>query len=207
MRSEISAAEAAQIYAISPSDFQLRLSRNGNHLPLILKSLDRVATGHLSSNELSVILGVSVRQCNALIKSWNVTRPAKCLPEYLVERTASKVKWEIRKKYAIDYIAGGASIADSAANAGVSTRQMRRWVSELLARHASKTHVVAFSDLRAISPTKRRRLADQVEVREGLDRDKQAAVREIVSGERLLRDVATERVLNNNIVKGRSGVA
>jgi hypothetical protein len=205
-KGEITEAEAAQLYGLTAPEFHLRLTRNGDRLPLILKSLDRVAKGELNTVQLSEILGVTTRQCNVLIKSWNVSRPVKELPDYLVDRTVSKVKWEIRKNFAIEFISGGATLDEASEHAGVTTRQMRRWVSQLLLKHSAKTHVEAFSDLKDLYPAKRRHLADQIEELEGLDGAKQAVLREVVMGEKALREVATERVLNKHAVKGRSNV-
>jgi transposase len=147
--------------------------------------LDKIQDGKITRNEASVALGITNRQVNHLMQTWRVQRP---IANYFFEHVAAQIKWEIRKKYAIEFVAGTCTVEEAAENAQVSARQMRRWVSELLQKHFG----MVWKDLRTLSDSKRRRLADEIETAEGLELAKQNVIRSITVGETTLNDVAAE---------------
>jgi len=147
---EITFEEAAEALGINPTSLKFRVTRWGHRLTLLLATLDRIKKDEITRTEASEVLGVTTRQVNHLMTTWKVDRPIK---DYLIERATAKVKWEVRKKFAIDYIAGTLDLDKAAAAAGVSVRQMRRWVSELLIKHFE----MPFKDLKEVAwPTRSR---------------------------------------------------
>jgi hypothetical protein len=189
IRSEISHDEAAEQFGITPRDLKFRLTKYGKRMPRVLKTLDKIQEDRMDRTTAAETLGVSLRQVNNLMESWGVQRPLK---EYLVDRAVSEVKWEIRKKFAIEYISGSCTIEEAAENAGVSTRQIRRWVSELLAKH----YEIVFKDLKHIPLSRLRRMADEIEEKEGLEVAKQNVLREVLKGETAIEEVALQRVMS-----------
>lgn len=185
---EITHEEAAKAFNISARDLKFRLNKWGPRLPLLLSGLDRIRSDSMSRSEAAEVLQVSPRQINHLMQTWSVERPVK---EYLIERTASKVKWEVRKKFAIDYIAGRLDLEKAAEAAGVSDRQMRRWVSELLMKHFD----MPFKDLRLVTDRRRTRLAEEIETAEGIEEAKQQVANAIADGEIDLKKAALTRIL------------
>lgn len=194
---QLTEEEVAKVLGFTPTTFKLRCAKWGHRLPLLLATLDKIRRDEISRDEAAETLNVSVRNVNALMKSWNVSRP---LRNYIVDRTASKVKWEIRKKFAIEYIADQCTIEEAAENAGVSTRQIRRWVSELLDKHFG----MVFKDLAQVASHKRKRLADDIEVAEGLELAKQNVLNQIVKGQKTVREEALDRVLARRTIRGRT---
>ena len=186
---DISFEEAAEAFGIAPRDLKFRSTRWNHRLPLLLAMLDRIRKDEISRDDAAAVLGVTTRQINHLMNTWKVERPVK---EYLIERATAKVKWEVRKKFAIDYIAGTLDLDKAAEAAGVSVRQMRRWVSELLIKHFE----MPFKDLKQVSMNRRTRLANEVEVAEGLEREKLRVADAISTGDRTLKEEAVERVLH-----------
>lgn len=98
---------------------------------------------------------------------------------YLLTMASSKVKWEVIKNYAIEVIADSMTAEQAALAADVSTRQLRRWVAQLLDTHLG----IVSRDLRAMPLAKRRRLADQIEESEGLSAAAQAVAKAGAAGE------------------------
>ena len=186
---EITFEEAAEALGINPTSLKFRVTRWGHRLPLLLATLDRIKKDEITRTEASEVLGVTTRQVNHLMTTWKVDRPVK---DYLIERATAKVKWEVRKKFAIDYIAGTLDLDKAAAAAGVSVRQMRHWVSELLIKHFE----MPFKDLKEVSMNRRSRLANEVELAEGLEREKLRVADAISAGDRTMKDEAIERVLH-----------
>lgn len=180
--------EASSALGVEPQVLKARLTRWGNRLPRLIRTLDSIREDKITRDEAAAKLGVSVRQVNNLMISWEVKRPLK---DYLVTREASKVKWEIRKKCAIDYISGVTSLIDASEEAEVSDRQMRRWVSDLLKKHYEMT----YKELNGLSLTKRKRLAEEVETAEGLELEKQQALRDVTTGVKSIRETALARVM------------
>lgn len=185
---EITEEDAAKALDLTITSFRSRCTKLGHRLPLVFSVLDKIRADKITRDEAAAALGVSVRQVNKLSESWAVKRPMK---EYVINRTASKVKCEIRKKYAIDFIAGGMEIKDAAERAEVSDRQMRRWVSELLNKHFQ----IVWKDLNHIALNRRRRMAEEIENAEGLELAKQNVINSISRGDKSLEEEAIERVV------------
>lgn len=195
----ITEIEAAQAFGMTVKQLRFQITRQGNRLPLILKTLDAISQDKMSRQEAAELLQVSVRQVNHLQGTWKVDRPIK---EYLIHKAAARVKWEIRKKYASDFISGSSSLEEASELAGVSTRQMRRWVAELLEKH----YQMPFVDLKLVSLPRRRRMADEIDEAEGLETAKQNVLAEVAKGARALQEVALERVKSRHSQRGRSNV-
>ncbi len=196
-RGEISIDQAQDILGVT--DLRIRMRQWGLRLPLLLATLDKLRSRQISREEAAEALNLGVREINYLMSSWKVQRD---LPAYLVSREASQVKWEVRKKHAIDFIGSagsGEDLTEAAEGAGCSVRQMRRWVSELLERHVS----MQWKDLQAMDARKRRRLAVGIEKDEQLDYARQQAIRAISEGKKAIPEVALDRVLAKRVVGDR----
>lgn len=187
-KKEITTEQAALSLGVTEKSMKIRAKKWGHKLPLLLATLDKIKSDTITREEAATTLNVSSRQVNMLQKSWNVSRPIKT---YLVEKARSEIKWEIRKKYAIDYVSGGVEIAEAAERAGVSTRQMRRWVSELLKKHE---HGMEWKDLATLSEFRRRRLADEMDEAENLEMTKQDTLKLISNGRMEIGEEALKRV-------------
>lgn len=185
---KITPAEAAQALGVPEHGMQVRISKWGHRFPLMLATLDKIADDKISREDAAEVLDVGVRQVNALMKSWKIERPVKA---YLVDRMETQVKWEIRKKYALEYIADQSTIEDAAESANCSDRQMRRWVAELIYKH----YGMEFKDLKTLTGTKRRRLADDMERAEGIELAKAQVLKTIADGKKSIQEEALDRVL------------
>lgn len=193
----IDLASAAVTFNISEKDLKFRISRHGNRLPNVLMVMDKIENSALSRSEAAAELEISDRHVNQLMNTWQVKKP---LREYLVTRTASQVKWELRKKFAIEYIGDDCDLEAAAEGAGVSTRQMRRWVSDLLYKHFE----MPFKDLKLVTRMRRQRLADEVEVAEGIELAKRNVLDTIAQGEKTIEQEAVDRVMARRSSKGRN---
>lgn len=187
-RGEITIEEAATAMGMSVRNLKFRQTKWGHRLILVMSTLDRIRSDKITRDEAAQVLGITARAVNHLMNNWKVTRPLK---QYLFERERAQVKWEVRKKFAIDYIAGSRELEDAADDAKVSPRQMRRWVSELLEKH----YDMPFKDLKLVSNHRRLRLAEEIERSEGLEDAKQRVVDSIAEGKAYVQDVAVDRVL------------
>lgn len=196
---EITAQQAADALGVSPLSFKVRCARWGHRLPLMLSVLDKITMGTITRTEAAEALEVTDRQVNKLSESWKVMRP---ISARIIHRATSKVKWEIRKKYAIDFIAAASTIEDASERAGVSTRQMRRWVSDLLQHH----YEMVWKDLDKVPTNRRRRLAEDIETAEGLELAKQNVINAISRGEKNLEEEAMQRVMARRENKRRVDV-
>jgi len=76
---------------------------------------------------------------------------------------------------------------------------MRRWVSDLLKKHYDMT----FKDLKTLSTTRRRRLADEIETAENLELSKQQVLKSIADGKLSIQEEALNRVLSKRVVQNR----
>lgn len=188
IQEKITLEEAAEKLNLSETDLKFRITRYGKKLPIVLKTLDRIRDDEITRDQACNILKISPRQVNNLMLTWQAPRPLK---QYLIDKAVSVVKWEIRKKYAVEFIAGTCTIEEAAENSEVSERQIRRWVIDLLKRHFQMT----FKDLKEVTLARRRRLADEIEEAEGLEVSKINVLNEVSRGERAIEDVALERVL------------
>lgn len=185
---EVTHEEAAHALNLTSKDLKFRMTKYGSRLPMVLEVLDKIRSDQMLRPQAAETLGVSVRQVNHLMNTWQVHRPLK---EYLVDRAAAKLKWEVRKKFAIDYIAGRLDLDKAAEAAGCSDRQMRRWVSELLIKHFD----MPFKDLKLVAERRRLRLAQEIETAEGIEEAKQHLVEAISDGAIDIKMAARERVL------------
>ena len=185
---KITLEEAARVWGATPGGLKTRLTRRGHKMPLVLGVLDKIAEDKISRDEAAEVLGVSPREVNDLMNRWSIKRPLK---EYRVDREAAQVKWEVRKMYSIDYIAGRMTLEQASEAAGVSDRQMRRWVSTMLKEHFGAT----FMDLRYMPLIKRQRLASEIEDAERLVRERKNVLKAVADGRKSVRELALDRVL------------
>ena len=187
-RHEITEEEAAEALDMSLKTLRFHIRRHGHRLPLILIVMDKLAENQITRDEAATLLGVSVRQINMYERTWKITKPLK---PYLFSRERAQVKWELRKRFAIEYIAGTMSLDDAADKAEVSDRQMRRWISELLDRH----YGMVWGDLNVIDEAKRRRIADEIQQKEQLEYEKTRTLDNIASGRKDIGDYVLDRML------------
>lgn len=189
VQGKLSDEQVAEAFQISVKVWKFKVTRYGKTMGITLKTLDRIAEDQITREEASKILGVTPRAVNLLMETWGVKRPLK---EYLIKRSETEIKWEIRKKGAIEYIAGTATLEEAAEIAMCTDRQMRRWITELLHRHLE----MPFKDLKLLSARKRKQVADEIEEAEGLEMDKINAINEVSRGSKQIRDLALERVVS-----------
>lgn len=108
----------------------------------------------------------------------------------LIRMRIADIKWEIHKKWAVEYIAGTASIDEVSERSGLSTRMMRRWVAKLLAKHFG----MVWKDLKALPLHRRKRLAAEIETAEGLEYTKQAVAVAVARGDTTVEEEAIKQV-------------
>lgn len=184
---QVTQAQAAVALDISEKQLKLRMAQWGHKLPMLFATLDKIAEKTISTKEAAEVMGTTDRNMRALISRWKVTKPPS---EYLVENARAEVKWEIRKKFAIDFISSSMTIEEAADGAEVSIRQMRRWVAALLKKHYAMTT----RELTSLPPLRRKRLADEMEEAERLDLAKQNVLKAISDGRKPIEEEALERV-------------
>lgn len=194
-KGEITQEEAASTLGMTLKTFRFRCTKWGHRLPLLLAILDKIKEDKITREEAAVALSVTAREVNQLMKSWNISRPVK---EYALNKAKAEVKWEIRKRYAIDFIAGSSEIDDAAERAEVSVRQMRRWVSDLINKHFG----MVWGDLKLLSNAKRKALALEVEKAENLELERQQTLNAIASGRKTLESEALDRALTRKKKRG-----
>lgn len=193
---EISFDDAAAKFGTTPVGLRIRLVKNGTQLPLVLATLDRIGEGKMTRDEAVTLLGVGKRHVNQLQKSWSIKRP---ICPRVVHCAAVKIKWEINKKYAIDFIADDTGLDNAAEKTDLSTRQVRRWVSNLLKKHYEMT----YKELKSLTLDKRRRLADEIDVAEHLESAKQQVLQSIAEGKLAIEAEALKRVLSKRTTAHR----
>lgn len=200
-KNEITLEQACKVLGVEVKVYENKSKHWGHRFPLMLSLLDKIKNGAISTREAGFTLGIQLRQVNNIMVEMAVERPLKT---YKVRREMSQVKWELHKKFAIDFIAESTSIESAAADGGVSPRQMRREVSQLLDKHFG----MVYKDLAKISNTKRRRLANEIETAENLEFRHQQVLKSIADGEISLKDEAINRVISRHIKfdRRRSGV-
>lgn len=194
-KGDITQEEAASTLGMTLKTFRFRCTKWGHRLPLLLAILDKIKEDKITREEAAVALSVTAREVNQLMKSWNISRPVK---EYALNKAKAEVKWEIRKRYAIDFIAGSSDIDDAAERAEVSVRQMRRWVSDLINKHFG----MVWGDLKLLSNAKRKSLALEVEKAENLELERQQTLNAIASGRKTLESEALDRALTRKKKRG-----
>ena len=196
---KIDEPQAAALLGISVKSLRGRITKGGERLPLTLAVLDKIRADEISRDEAIELLGVCARQVNKLAQSWGVERPIK---EYLVRRSKSEIKWEIRKKFAIDYIAGGLTLEEAAERMEVSDRQVRRWVSELLMKHFE----MPWKDLEKVTTSNRKRLANEIEKAEGIEYAQASVINAIARGNMTLEQEATQRAVAKKTARRQKNV-
>lgn len=93
--------------------------------PLTKRVLNLIAQGKRTRQEAAQALDCSPRQVNRLMAAAGVTRP---VPEYLKRRERAEQKWKRRTRAAEDAIGDRISVEAAAKRAGISVRQMYRWI-------------------------------------------------------------------------------
>ena len=187
-KGELTQEEAAKALDLTEADLKYRLTRWGHRLPLMLATLDKIKADRITRAAAAELLNVTPREINNLMNNWSVKRPIK---EYAITRETSKVKWEIRKKFAIEYIAGQSTLEDAAARACVSERQIRRWVADLLAKHFQ----LQWKDHAKLSLQQMTRMADEIERKENLEMTKINTINSIACGAKTEQEEALDRIL------------
>lgn len=185
---EITLDQACAVLGIPVKEYENKSKNWGHQFPLLLSVLDKIKAGTISTGEAAKVLGIQLRQVNYIINEWHLERPLKT---YKVSREMSQIKWELHKKFAIDFIAEATTVDEAAESAGISTRQMRREVSKLLDKHFG----MVYKDLPKLSNFKRRRLAIEVETAENLEMRHQQVLKSIADGEISLKEEAINRVV------------
>lgn len=180
--------EAARALGVSLTSFRFRVTKWGHRLPLLLATLDKIKAGTIGRPEAAEVLQVTPRQINVLMVTWGVQRP---VGERRIQRERADLKWAVRKKFALDYIAERATLEQAAESANVTVRQIRRWVSDLLRKH----YDMPFRDLRLVSLHKRRQLAADIEKSEDLEEAKQQMMKAVLDGDKTVSEAAIERVV------------
>lgn len=191
--------EVAKALGKSVQTVRFVWTRWGMKLPMMFSILDKIRAGTISRGEAAEALECTGREVNLLMNRWNVERP---IGDRRMERERAVVKWEVRKKFAIDFIAGASTIEEAAESGQVSVRQMRRWVSELLEKH----YDMAFKDLKNVTLPRRRRLAAEMEEKEGLDLAKQQLMKVVFDGRKTIQEEAADRALQKR-ARRRAGKA
>lgn len=179
--------DAAKALGVSVPGFRIRASKWGHRLPLLLATLDKIKAGTISRDEASEVLEVTPRQVNVLMNTWGVQRPVH---QKRLQHERASIKWSVRKKYALDFIAERLSLDAAAESADVSVRQIRRWVSDLLRKH----YDMPFKDLSRITTHRRRQLAEDIQKSEDLEEAKQHMMKAVLTGEKSVSEAAIERV-------------
>ena len=188
MKGELTLGEAARALNTTSRGFQIRETKWGHRFPLLLATLDKLRVDTISSKVAAELLEVSTREVNNLRETYHVPIPIR---ENQIQRTASKVKWDVHNKFAIDYIAGRLSIDDVAEATGLSSRQVRRKVSTLLTKHEQ----ISFKEHSKLHPRDQSAMAKRIETAEGLDVSKQMLAQAISSGQKTIKEEAVERVV------------
>ena len=184
---EITEQQAAATLGLQLKQLRMRLTKGGGRLALTLRTLDQIREDKISREDAAELLKVTPRNINKLMESWSVVRPIK---EYEVVRATSKIKWEVSKKFAIDFISGTATLEECADAAQMSERSMRRWINKLLKKHLD----MPWGDLKFLTDTKRWQIAKEIDEAESMDLAKQGAINAIANGDKTVEDVALERV-------------
>lgn len=176
---ELTEAEVASALGITERALKIRISRHGLKLPLVLSVLDQFHENKISRDDAAA-MGVTVRTVNAL-------RP---LSNDTITRATSQVKWEVRKKFALDFIRGTMNIDAAAEAAGVSSRQMRRWVANLIKKH----YGIVYKDLAEIAPRRLAEMAKHIEEEEALEEATKAIADKVSEGAVSEREEAKRRL-------------
>ena len=182
---ELSDSEVAREFGFTLPGFRIRLTKWGDRIEPMLTVLDRILADKMTRDEAAMQLGVTGREINKLMVNWHVGRPVKA---YKQVKARSKLKWLIRKAFAIMFIRGTVSLVAAADSVKVSDRQMRRWISDLLKGHGG----LDWKALDSATLKVRGELAGRIEVGEGIDKAVVDRVQRIVDGSLTLEMAALE---------------
>lgn len=175
----------AEKLGINPRQLTIRLGKHGSQIKKHLRVLDRISDNRITRTQAAAEWGnVNVRTINAAMASWGVERK---ITEDMVNRVTPKIKWEIIKKYSVDFIQGTLDLVKSAEAAGISDRQLRRWVSDLLKKH----YDMPFKDLKHVSQSRRQALAADILEAENLELSK---INPVLTGEVSIFQEAEHRI-------------
>lgn len=191
---DLTTAQAAHALGIEERALKIRIARHGLRLPMVLGVLDQIHEGKLTRPQAAATLQVTPRTVNVLMKSWGADRPLAKDP---LTWATSQVKWEARKKFALDLIRGTLNLDQASDAASVSTRQMRRWVSELIGRH----HGMVYKDLAKIAPHRLREIANEIAEEENLADLARRTADAISDGETTEADEALRRLSEARVLK------
>ena len=178
---------AAQQFQISPPGLKMRLSKWGDRIELLLKTLDQIDADRLSRSDASKLLNITPRAVNKLMQSWTISRPIK---EYRKTRAKSKVKWDLRKVFALQFIRGVSNLEKASESARVGERQMRRWVNSML----KEFNGLSYRELNDLTLSGRRKLADDIIASVSLEAAVIERMKNISSGTLTLDDEALFRI-------------
>lgn len=186
----------AEKLGISPVQLTIRLGKHGDQIEKRFGILDKISENLITRDQAAlewggVNGGVNVRTINAAMRAWGVERE---MTEDMVSRVAPQVKWEIIKKYSVDFILGTLNLSASASAAGISDRQLRRWVSQLLKKH----YDMPFKDLKMVTQTRRQALAADILEAESLE---EAKIQPVLTGEVSRFEEAERRIAAKRATK------
>lgn len=191
---EITLAQAAAALGLTEKSLKIRIAKHGHRLPLVLSVLDKINENQITRDGAAEALEISVRTVNALMENWKVARP---LADHAITSATAQVKWEVRKKFALDFIRGNLNLDQASEAAGVSTRQMRRWVSELISKHFG----MVYKDLAELDSLKLRRVADAIRDAENLEEAARHTADQVARGLVTAREVGRKRAAAAKIAR------
>lgn len=188
----------AATLGISTESWHRRSAKHGERLPQALALLDQLAQGSITREQAALTFKVSLRSVNKLMLSWGIQRP---VTKGMIQKVAPKIKWQIHKKYGIDFIAGRLNLVSLCASTGLSERQARRLVVNLLRKH----YDMPWKDLAQVSDTKRMALARQIQEDEDLGDQKQRALKDVLLGKKTPKEAALEQITSHRARKKQLG--
>jgi len=183
--------EAAEQLGKTPKNLKIALTKSGKRLSKAFKVLDGIADGRINTSDAAEVLGVTPREVNRLVHTWNVTRPVTKPSDKTVMPLRADLKWKLRKQQALRFISGELEIWEAGDNAGVSFRMMYRWASDLLKKHL-EMHT---RELHAMSSIERRRISLHIEDAERFEDNEIRVLNEIVAGRIELEQEALDRAI------------
>lgn len=112
---------------VAPRTLKQIMTLWGDRLELLRDTL----VSDLTNDVKAARLGVNERQVRRLMQTYLPERAKEDKP-YLVARKRAKAKWGKYKSRAVRVIRGDMSAAEAATDAGISVRQMHRWLGKVL---------------------------------------------------------------------------
>lgn len=187
-KGELSEEQFAQILNCTVFGLRVRMGKQGSKFKLTLKTLDELASGTTNTQAAAEKLNCSTRTINSMRENYGVARP---VGEWKVRRIGAKIKWDVHKKFALDFIAGTIKLEDAAQAAGLCDRQVRRWVTQLLEKHTDHT----WKSHSKLGITQQYHLAREIETKEDLDVQRKMLADAIARGDKTVHGEATDRVV------------